>query len=92
MPTSFWCRKKTKYLGGIVDNGTLRTTLDKISAIINWLILPETQRQIKSFAPFCSYYCKFIHHFSGCAAPLADICRKNLPANVVHTKVTKADF
>ena len=27
-----------------------------------------------------------------CAAPLTDMCRKNLPGNAVHTKATKAAF
>jgi hypothetical protein len=33
MPTCFWGRKETEYLGVIVGNGTLRTALDKISAV-----------------------------------------------------------
>ena len=31
MPTCFWGRKETKYLGAIVGNGTLRTAPDKIA-------------------------------------------------------------
>ena len=34
----------------------------------------------------------FIHHFSDCVAPLADMCRKNLRGNVVHTETTKDAF
>ncbi len=41
---------------------------------------------------FCSYYGKFIHYFSDCAAPLTDMCRKNLPRNGVHTEITKVAF
>ena len=52
----------------------------------------ETQKQIKSFVQFCSYYGKFIHHFSDCAAPLTNACHKNLLGNVVHTETTKAAF
>ena len=91
MPKCFWGRKETEYLGVIVGNGTLRTAPDKISAVRDWP-LPETQKQIKSFVQFCSYYGKFIHHFSDCAAPLTDLCRKNLPGNVVHTDATKTAF
>ena len=54
--------------------------------------MPETQKQIKSFVQFCSYYGKFIHHFSECAAPLTDLCRKNLPGQVVHTEATISAF
>ncbi len=87
----FWGRKETEYLGAIVGNGTLRTSPDKIAAVRDWP-LPETQKQVKSFVQFCFYYGKFIHHFSDCAAPLIDMCRKNLPGNVVHTERTKAAF
>jgi hypothetical protein len=92
MPKCFWGRKETEYLGVILGNGTLRTAPDKIAAVRDWP-LPETQKQIKSFVQFCSYYYgKFIHRFSDCAAPLTDLCRKNLPGNVVHTNATKTAF
>ena len=89
MLTCFWGHKETEYLDVIVGNGTLRTAPDKIAAVRDWP-LPETQKQIKSFVQFCSYYGKFIHHFSDCVAPLTDTCRKNLPGNVVHTEATNA--
>ena len=91
MPKCFWGRKETEYLGVIVGTGTLRTEPDKIAAVRDWP-LPKTQKQIKSFVQFSSYYGKFIHHFSDCAAPLIDMCRKNLPGNVVHTEATKVAF
>ena len=84
-------RKETEYLGINVGHGTLRTSPDNISAVEDWHLL-ETQKQIKSFVQFCSYYGKFIRHFSDCDAPLTDICRKNLPSNVVHTDATKVSF
>ena len=64
---------------------------DKISVVRDWP-LPKTQKKIMYFVQFCSYYGKFIHHFSNCAAPLTNMCRKNLPGNVVHTDATKAAF
>jgi hypothetical protein len=91
IPKCFWGRKETEYLGVIVGNGTLRTAPDKISDVRDWP-LPKTQKQIKYFVQFCSYYGKFIHHFSDCAAPLTCMCRKNLPATVVHTDATKTAF
>jgi hypothetical protein len=54
--------------------------------------LPGTQKHIKSFVQLCSYYGKFIHHFSDYAAPLTNMCRKHLPGNVVHSETTKAAF
>ena len=84
----FWGRKKSEYLGVFVGNGPLQTAHDKISYVRDWP-LHETQKQIKSFVQFCSYYGKFIHYFSDCVAPLTDMCRKNLPGNVVYTDATK---
>ena len=91
MPKWFWGRKETEYLDVIAGSGTLRITPNKIAGLRDWP-LPETQKQIKSFVQFCSYYGKFINHFSDCAAPQTYMCRKNLPGNVVHTEATKADF
>jgi hypothetical protein len=88
MPNLFWGRKETEYLGVIVGNGTLRMAPDKISDVRDWP-LPKTQKQIKSFVQFCSYYGKFIHHFLDCDGPLTDMCPKNLPGNVAHTDATK---
>jgi hypothetical protein len=91
MPKCVWGRKETENLGVIVGNGTLQKAPDKISAIRDWP-LSETPKQIKSFVQFCSNYGKFIHHFSDCASPLANMCRKNLPGNVVHTDAIKIRF
>ena len=86
-----WDRKETKYPSVIVGNETLRTTPNNIAAVRDWP-LPKTQKKIKSFVQFCSYHGKIIHHFSDCAAPLTNMCRKNLQGNVVHTETTKAAF
>ena len=91
MPKCVWGRNENEYLGVIVGNGTLRTSLDTILAIRDWPLL-ETQKQNKYFVQFCSYYGKFIRHFLDCAAPLTDTSRKNLPDNVVHTEATKTAF
>ncbi len=54
--------------------------------------LTETQKHIKSFVAFCSFYRNFIHHFADCSAPLTDLCRKSLPGRVVHCDATKVAF
>jgi len=70
---------------------SLRPTPHKIAAVKDWP-LPKTQKHSKYFVQFCSYYCKFLHHFSDCVAPLTNMCRNNLPGIVVHTEATKAAF
>ena len=54
--------------------------------------MPKTKKHITSYVQLCSYYGKFIHHFSDYVAPPTNTCRKNLPNNVVHIKATKAAF
>jgi hypothetical protein len=55
MPKSFRGHRVAEYLGDIVGNFTLRTASDKIEAVRDWS-LPETQKQIKSFVQFCSWF------------------------------------
>jgi hypothetical protein len=72
----FWAKIETEYLGFIVVSGNVRTSHAKMAAVKDWP-LPETQKQVKSFVAFCSFYRKCIHHFADCSAPLTDLCRKS---------------
>jgi hypothetical protein len=81
MAKCFWAKRETEYLGFIVGNGNIRTSPSKVAAVKYWP-LPETHKQIKSFVSFCSFYRKFIHHFTDCSAPLTDLCQKSLPGRV----------
>lgn len=86
-----WGKKETEYLGVIAGNGCLRPSPDKIEAVRNWP-LPETQRQVKSFVAFCSFYRKFIHHFADCSAPMTDMTRKGKPGKVVWDSTARVAF
>ena len=77
-----WGKRESEYLGVIAGNGNLRPSPDKLAAIEKWP-LPQTQKQVKSFVAFCSFYRKFVHHFADCSAPLTDMCRKGKPGKVV---------
>jgi hypothetical protein len=91
MVKCFWAKHETDYLGFIVGNGIVRTSPSKVATIKDWH-LPETQKQIKSFVTFCSFYRKVFHHFADCSAPLTDLCRKYLPGRVAHSDATRAAF
>ena len=67
-----WAKKETEYLGVIAGNGCLRPSPAKIAAVQNWP-MPTTPKQVKSFVAFCSFYRKFVHHFSDIATPLIDM-------------------
>ena len=82
---------ETIYLGLIVGNGTVRPDPEKIKAVKDWP-LPTTQKELKSFVQFCSYYGRFIHHFSDCSAPLTDMLKKNAPMKLVWSEQTISAF
>ena len=63
------------YLGLIVGNGTVRPDPEKIKVVKDWP-LPSTQKELKSFVQCCSFYGRFIHHFSDCSAHLTDMLKK----------------
>ena len=89
-------KKETEYLGVIAGNGNLRPSPKKLEAVRNWP-LPTTQKQVKSFVCFCSFYRKFVHHFSDCAAPLIQLysgknSSKNKSGPVVWTDEAKSAF
>ena len=86
-----WAQKETEYLGVIAGNGCLRASPDKLAAVEKWP-LPETQRDVKSFVAFCSFYRKFVHHFADCSAPLTDMCKKDKPGRVVWTDTARIAF
>ncbi len=91
MVKCFWAKRETEYLGFIVGNGNIRTSPSKVAEVKDWP-LSKTQKHIKSFVAFCSFYRKFIHHFVDCSASLTDLCRKSLPGRVVHCDATRAAF
>jgi hypothetical protein len=74
IPKTIRGQNETEHLGITFGNGTLRTSPNTISVVKDWPLL-EIQIQIKAFVLLCSYYYKFLHHFSDCAAPLTDMCR-----------------
>ena len=69
----------------------IRPSPDKIAAVQNWP-LPSTQREVKSFVAFCSFYRKFVHHFADCSSPLTDMTRKGKPGKVVWNETARIAF
>ena len=78
----FWGRRELNYLGVIAGGGHIRPDPAKVRAVRDWP-LPTTQKQAKSFVQFCSYYRRFVHHFSDCSAPLTSMTKKGMPTIVV---------
>jgi hypothetical protein len=62
-----------------------------VIAATDWPLV-ETQKVVKSFVAFCSFYRKCIHLFAGCSAPLTDLCLKSSPGRVAQSVATKVAF
>lgn len=67
-------RKSLKYLGFVVDELGLRTDPDKVAAMLNFP-QPINTTEIKRFVGMCSWYRRFVPHFSSLIAPINDLLK-----------------
>ena len=61
-----------KYLGHIVENGTIHVNLDKVAAVQTWPV-PTCVKEVQQFLGLANYYHEFIKNFAKLAAPLSDL-------------------
>ena len=61
-----------KYLGHIVENGTIRVDLDKVAAVQTWPA-PTCVKEVQQFLGLANYYHEFIKNLDKLAAPLSDL-------------------
>lgn len=64
-------QRQTKYLGFLVEWGTIRPLADKVETIHN-LTTPQNSKQLRSFLRLANYYQQFVPHFSELVAPLTE--------------------
>ena len=67
-------KDKVDYLGFEVGRDGIRTSPEKVKAILDWP-RPRSVHDIRSFLGLVSYYRKFIRGFSQLAKPLTDLTR-----------------
>ena len=65
-------KHSVKYLGHIVENGTIRVNLDKVAAVQTWPAL-TCVKEFQQFLCLANYYHEFIKNFAKLAAPLSDL-------------------
>lgn len=65
-------RETLNYLGFVLDKYGLRTNPEKVAAMVNFP-QPKTTTEIKRFVGMCSWYRRFIPHFSALLAPINNL-------------------
>ena len=70
--------KEIKYLGHIISKEGIRMDPEKLRVIEEWPE-PHNVHELRSFLGMCSYYRRFIAHFSVIAGPLHDLTKKKVP-------------
>ena len=65
------------YLGFEVGQDGIRTSSEKVKAILDWP-RPLSVHDVRSFLGLASYYRKFIRGFSQLAKPLTDLTREKI--------------
>ena len=65
-------KRSVKYLGHIIENGTIRIDLDKVAAVRTWPA-PTCVKEIQQFHGLVNYYHEYIKNFAKLAAPLSNL-------------------
>ena len=63
------------YLGHVISEHGVQVDPSKIMTILNWP-RPTTTKEVHGFLGITGYYCKFIRHYGGIAAPLNHLLTK----------------
>jgi hypothetical protein len=76
--------QEMEYLGYTVSTGKISVPTTKVEAVGDSPV-PTTQKEIRSFVQFCTFYAISIHRFSDLTAPLPDLLWKSQPQKVTLT-------
>ncbi|GFW09407.1 retrovirus-related Pol polyprotein from transposon 17.6 [Trichonephila clavipes] len=79
-------QRKNKFLGYIIENGTIKPSPSKTQAVQNFP-QPQTLRQLQSFIGLTSYFRKFIPNYARIARPLSDLLRDNVKFKFGPTEI-----
>jgi hypothetical protein len=80
----FFGLQEMEYLGYTVSAGKISVSTKTVEAVANMLV-PTTQKEVRSFVQLCNFYARLIHHFSDLTAPLTDLMRKSQPQKITLT-------
>ena len=80
---------QTNYLGFVINERGIRPEQEKV-CVIKSLSPPTNRKGVRSFIGMCSFYRRFIPHFSHIAEPIIHLTRKY--ARFVWTEKCQAAF
>lgn len=81
--------KRVKFLGFIIQPGTIEQDPEKIKVVAEWPT-PENLKDVQSFMGFCNFNRRFIRDFSGLSLPLTRLTRKEQA--FLWSKIEEAAF
>lgn len=67
-----WAQFEVEYLGHLINREGIKPSPGKVDTILSWPT-PTSPKKVHSFVSLCSYYRRFVHHFSSITAPLAEL-------------------
>ena len=68
-------KKETNYLGFVINERGIQPEQKKVD-VIRSLSPPSSVKEVRSFIGMCSYYRRFVPHFSSIAEPIIGLTRK----------------
>jgi len=72
----FFEQSSIKYLGVIISENKVQMDEEKLSGVLEWLVLTKV-KQVQAFLGFVNFYCRFIENFTKISKPLSDLTKKN---------------
>jgi len=67
--------RRVVYLGHVITSEGVAADPEKLDTVAKWPV-PTNVTEVRSFLGLCSYYLRFIEHFSGIAKPLHRLTEK----------------
>ena len=72
----FFEQSSIKYLGVIILENKVQMDEEKLSGVLEWLVLTKV-KQVQAFLGFVNFYYRFIENFAKMSKPLSDLTKKD---------------